>query len=424
MLEWKRPSTPVEVQQYLGLINFFRRFIGKATKIEAPLRQLAKLDPKTKFNWADYLKCEESYRTLFHILVKSNAFLSFPVKGVPLELATDANNLGIGAVVFQTINGEKKYIGFHSRVLSESETRYSVPKKKLLSIIAHCNYYREILIGCMFKLHTDAQSLEKLLKSLEKQSPKDSTLINWVSQLAEYDFEVHHISGVDNFLPDYASRVNTISVFNVVTHAVKVAQQFASERVLLDTDSKVSDYVDETLQLVAAVNALETLDESETKKKVDEQIDTLLAEFHAIGHFGSNSMYRQIRQVINNPPSDLLKRCQTYVKHCQACTRVNKGLSAFAPHIAPRYSVCMQDVHMDLMEMPTSSKGYKYVLTMVDKFSGFIWLRPLVSKEMEEVTRHVLEVFLLFGFPKTIKTDKGSEFINSLLAHVCKVCNV
>jgi tRNA(Phe) wybutosine-synthesizing methylase Tyw3 len=52
--------------------------------------------------------------------------------------------------------------------------------------------------------------------------------------------------------------------------------------------------VDETLQLVAAVNALETLDESKMKKKVDEQIDTLLAEFHAIGHFGSNSMYWQI----------------------------------------------------------------------------------------------------------------------------------
>jgi hypothetical protein len=424
MMQWKRPSTPVEVQKYLGLINFFRRFIGNASKVERPIRDLAKLDPKTKFNWGDYPDCEKAYKQLFDILVNSKAFLSFPVKGVPLELATDASNLGISAVVFQTINGVKKYIGFHSRVLSESESRYSVPKKELLSIIAHCNHYRDILIGRMFKLHTDAQSLEKLLKSLEKQAPKDSSLINWVSQLAEYDFEVHHIAGVNNFLPDVASRVNSVSVPDPIEHARQVANKFATEKLTLDTDLEVEQYVNETVDLIAAVNALESSDEKTAKEKISKQVDALLEEFHAIGHFGSNSMFRQIQLVLKNTPNDLLLRCQNYVKNCAACTRVNKGKSGFAARIAPRYTVSMQDVHMDLMEMPKSLKGHEYILTMVDKFSGFIWLKPLISKEMDEVTRNVMEIFLLFGFPKTIKTDKGSEFVNSLISHVCNVCKI
>jgi hypothetical protein len=257
-----------------------------------------------------------------------------------------------------------------------------------------------------------------------RQALKDSSLINWVSQLAEYDFEVHHIAGVDNFLPDVASRVNSVHVLDPIEHARRVANKFATERLKLENDQDVEQYVNETVDLVAAVNALESTDEMLAKKKISKQVDALLKEFHAIGHFGSNAMFRQIQLVLKDTPSNLLSRCQDYVKNCAACTRVNKGKSGFAARIAPKHTVSMQDVHMDLMEMPKSLKGHEYILTMVDKFSGFVWLKPLMSKNMEEVTRNVMEIFLLFGFPKTIKTDKGSEFVNSVISHVCNICKI
>lgn len=52
-------------------------------------------------------------------------------------LATDASDRGIGAILFQVVEGEVKYLGFNSRVLKPAELRYSTPKKELISILFH-----------------------------------------------------------------------------------------------------------------------------------------------------------------------------------------------------------------------------------------------------------------------------------------------
>ena len=58
----------------------------------------------------------------------------------------------------------------------------------------------------------------------------------------------------------------------------------------------------------------------------------------------------------------------------------------------------------------SNGKTYSYVLAMLDVFSRFLTFRPLVRKEPKEIVPHLKSIFEVFGLPKKVQTDKGSEF--------------
>lgn len=76
------------------------------------------------------------------------------------------------------------------------------------------------------------------------------------------------------------------------------------------------------------------------------------------------------------------------------------------------------------MEMNRSLDGYKYILVMVDQMSGFVLLFALLSKQMDEVSTHVLDAFSTFGYPYKIKSDNGLEFCNQMLKAVLERASV
>ena len=130
---------------------------------------------KKNFLWDEQVGAEDAYQKAFALLVANGPFLSFPKANFPLELATDASEHGIGAILFQVVEGVVHYLGFNSRILKDAEKRYSVPKKELILILYHTKYYRDWLIGRPFKLHTDAEALTLVLKDLDK--PKKNSIL-------------------------------------------------------------------------------------------------------------------------------------------------------------------------------------------------------------------------------------------------------
>jgi transposase InsO family protein len=371
MDEWERPNTRKRVQRFCGIVNFFRRFIPNCSQLLLPIMAIRE---KT-FNWSSNPKYEEAYQKTIQALVNNVPFLYFPVPDIPLELETDASNTALGAALFQVINGEKRYISFHSRVLKSSEVRYSMPKKELLSIIVHTNYYRPYLLGTKFILHTDAQALAYIFDKLQDTKSKNSTLMQWVSVLAEFDFEVIHIKGVDNLLADLTSRVQNIQI--------------------------------------------------DENTEVEPDVKKLIEQIHKMGHFGANAIFNQIReQFEGETPKSLLKMIQKYVAQCKVCGLVNNYRVGYSPIKKPEHVMPCEYIHMDLMQLQQSTRKYNYILTRVDYFTGFVWLTPLRTKEMNEVYAAALKVFLYFGFPEKIKTDNGTEFVNKLFTDLCQLVKV
>ena len=90
----------------------------------------------------------------------------------------------------------------------------------------------------------------------------------------------------------------------------------------------------------------------------------------------------------------------------------------------------MEKVQIDLVVFETNpSYGkdgtcYKYVLSVLDIFSRFLFLYPLESKKAEPVMDHLTDVFLKFGYPKSVQSDQGNEFKGYFLLDFDKFLNL
>lgn len=79
----------------------------------------------------------------------------------------------------------------------------------------------------------------------------------------------------------------------------------------------------------------------------------------------------------------------------------------------------------DLMEMVYSARSHRYVLVIIDHFSRFLQLIPLVNQDAASVADAFIEnYFSLFGPPRAVLTDNVSEFTNNLFKQVSEILKV
>jgi hypothetical protein len=226
--------------------------------------------------WCD--SYEKAYMKLYDALISSDALLQFLRSGHVIEIATNASNHAIGAAVFQHIDNIVRYVSFASKILSTSEFNYTIAKKELLSAVYFIKYYKEMLLGTFFKLHMDCKAMSEAIISVTAPVRCNQTMAGWFNKLSQYDFEIYHLPGKKNILPDLCSRVHYI---NAVT-----TKNGASM-----TDAKIKQ---------------------------------LIHNAYVIGHFGVNGMYNYIRTTLDirgipHFKKHLLEYCSSY----KVCGEVN-----------------------------------------------------------------------------------------------------
>ncbi|KAL5509260.1 hypothetical protein EMCRGX_G004598 [Ephydatia muelleri] len=106
-----------------------------------------------------------------------------------------------------------------------------------------------------------------------------------------------------------------------------------------------------------------------------------------------------------------------FVQRCEKCQRTNAKFSksnAKLHPIVPMPNVWHQ-VGIDLIgPLPTTSKGNKYVVTLVDYFSKWPEAAPLKDKTAASVALFLFETFCRFGCCEVIISDQGREFVNKV----------
>ena len=143
---WPVPQNVHDVRSFLGLCNYFRKFIDHYSEKAVPLTNLTK--KSVGWNWTG--TCQDSFEKLKRSLVEA-PLLRTPDESKPYDVVTDASDFGLGAVLLQ----EGHPVAFESRKLNSAELNYTVTEKEMLAVVHALRVWRCYLEGAEFTVFTD-----------------------------------------------------------------------------------------------------------------------------------------------------------------------------------------------------------------------------------------------------------------------------
>jgi hypothetical protein len=198
--EWPIPKNKKEVQQFLGFVNFYRRFVKDFSHHARPLFDLT---GHAEWSWGpdQQVAFDELRRR-----ITSTPILSFAQDEKPFRLEADSSDYATGAVLSQQSDSDGKWhpVAFYSKSLNAVERNYEIHDKEMLAIIRALEEWRHFLEGARqkFEIWTDHKNLEYFMsaKKLNRRQAR------WSLYLSRFDFTLHHIPGRSMGKPDALSR--------------------------------------------------------------------------------------------------------------------------------------------------------------------------------------------------------------------------
>ena len=161
---------PVHVRQleeFIGMVNFYNRFIPNIASILRPLYAALSGSPKPKT--VEWSQVRISSFNAAKSALSSATMLTHPVPGAPLSLVTDASDSGVGAVLQQRVNGKDSPLAFFSHQLSTAESKYSAYDRELLAIYLAVRHFRYFVEGRTFVIYTDHKPLSFAMAKVSDQ---------------------------------------------------------------------------------------------------------------------------------------------------------------------------------------------------------------------------------------------------------------
>ena len=196
---WPRPKSAKQIRSFLGMTNFYKRYVDRYSQRSAPLRNLLAKD--VPFEWGETQ--EKSFQDLKSVLL-SPPILRFPDTSRPFYLQTDASLDGISYILGQTDEQGRKYvISYGGRGLRPCEKKWPVSQLECLSLLTGIREFHVYLAAAPFVIYTDHISL-KYLQSLKVSA--HNRLARWALALQPYKFTIEHVEGKKLTAADGLSR--------------------------------------------------------------------------------------------------------------------------------------------------------------------------------------------------------------------------
>ncbi|KAG5862597.1 hypothetical protein JTB14_017174 [Gonioctena quinquepunctata] len=415
ILQIPTPSKISEVRSLIGTASWYRRFIPNFSTVIQPLTKLLKKN--TKFVWTP--RQEAALREVKEHLI-SAPVMACRNFDLPFIVQTDASGYGIGAVLTQNHpDVGERVVSYLSRSLTKQERKFSTTERECLAVIWSIEKLRPYIEGTHFTVVTDHWSLCWL------NNLKDPTgrLGRWSLKLQQYSFDLVHRKGKENVVPDMLSR--TVPIIDALDIAVNVDLGKSDkwyDRMLYDVDSNPLRFPtwrisDSKLYKYVQFKKIPGLDFHDDWKLVipkNKRKDILLKchDDPQAGHPGVFKTFKRVSEHFYWPK--MKADISSHVKRCKVCCEnkpeQRKPAGLLTPHRVvdrPFQLVCC-----DLIgPLPRSNRGFKFILVIVDNFSKFSLVIPLRNSTAKLVCTAVEDhLFLMFGPPKFLLSDNGSQF--------------
>ena len=152
------PKNITELRSFLGLINYYGKFLSNLSMTLSPLYIL--LNKKQKWEWSTAQA--QAFKLAKEALQADSLLVHYDTEK-PLILACDASQYGIGAVLSHVMpDQQERPIAYISRTLTPAEKNYSQLEKEALAIIFTVRKFHKYIYGRHFVIESDHRPLSFL----------------------------------------------------------------------------------------------------------------------------------------------------------------------------------------------------------------------------------------------------------------------
>nr|VZH92911.1 unnamed protein product [Spirometra erinaceieuropaei] len=136
------PTSKRQLQRFLGMVNFYRRFLPNCTDTILPLTSLLSGGSKRTFELTP--AALTSFGQVKALLAHATLLTHFHADA-PISLTVDASNVAVGAVLQQSLPDSTVPLAFFSKKLAKAEARYSAFGRELLAAYLAVRHFRHLL---------------------------------------------------------------------------------------------------------------------------------------------------------------------------------------------------------------------------------------------------------------------------------------
>ena len=406
-----KPSTVKGLQEYLGMVNFYHRFVPSAANIMQPL--YCTVSGKGKLvTWTPSM--ESAFDQSKDALAEAT-MLVHPHHDAPTALTVDASDLAVGAVLEQFIDGSWKPLAFFSRQLRPPERKYSAFDRELLGLYLAIRHFRYFLEARPFVAFTDHKPITfAFAKVSDPWSPRQQRHLAYIS---EFTTDVRHIAGKENCVADALSRnvINTVTAqLGIDYTAMALAQRDDEEMKAYRT--AVTGLVLKDVEFGPAGNTL-LCDISTGQPRPIVPTVWRRKVFEAV-HNLSHPSIRSTRALVSKKFMwhGIGRQVGTWAKACIACQTAKIHHHVKAPLSTFRVPNRRFDhINVDIVGPLPPSQGYPYLFTIVDRFTRWPEAIPLSDISASTCARALVSHWVSrFGLPSEISSDRGVQFTSKL----------
>jgi hypothetical protein len=459
--EWPPCTSPKDVRMFIGLCVYYRVWVCDFARISAPLFDLLRKD--TVFQWT--IEAAAAMHTLKVRLTTAPALVSIdysePLRTVIISV--DGSKKGWGAVLQQLdVLGRKRPVRFESGVWSVAEQNWDSGKHECKAMLLALKKFRPWIYGIHFVVETDARTLVDQLNKSAADLP-GALITRWLALLNMWEFEVRHVEGKKNVVADALSRrpelegwtaptipeddveefidkqLGAMSIFNAPMAPRDLAYTCNTEAVNLDVLGNLKTAwfkcIAEWLVTLRVPNGLSRTEirklrrdsrrfrvidghlyqfagpDRPLRRVVDDPNEQLriLHDLHdESGHRGREGTWRKVWTRYHWPR--MFHDVDQFVRTCSQCQlhRTQRFDEELHPTEGPNGP--WEWVTMDVVYMPESTSGKKFLVVARDYLSGYPEARALVHNDSASVCKFLEEVvFPRWGVPLKLTVDGGPE---------------